>query len=437
MKGWSPTPRWKEYVRPFYLKYCFFHLSKTNRPTYFADCWNFPREEFHPRPAPGRKPDFVFLPMSDWHTRIQRTQHLARTLGALGHRCLYVNPHLGREFASAYPWSQRTAVTRLEDNVFELHVHLPREPVYHSRLLDASESRVVIERIEQMLQSMGSSEQVVVASLPTWAEVALGLRAKHGSLVLYDCHDWIEGFEDMAPEIISAEPRAMDSSDAVLFSSAWLREAHEQRLPAITGKASIVRNAVDAMMFPLTNQSLGQRRAPCIGYAGSLAEWIDFQSIRAAALAHPDWRFILIGRVECPAADDLRMCGNIELIGEVPHARLPEYFSKFDVGIIPFLAQPLIQGVNPIKLYEYFACGLPVVTFDMPEIRPYADMVYTAASSEDFKRQLEAAVAETNPNAREARRRVAEREHWGARSEKILEIVSELRFPQDKYNIDS
>ncbi|MBK9169701.1 MAG: hypothetical protein IPM24_19885 [Bryobacterales bacterium] len=44
------------------------------RPSYFRECWKYP-DAAPGRPA-GDEADLLFFPMTDWHTRIQRTQHL-------------------------------------------------------------------------------------------------------------------------------------------------------------------------------------------------------------------------------------------------------------------------------------------------------------------------------------------------------------------------
>ncbi|GAG65394.1 unnamed protein product [marine sediment metagenome] len=38
------------------------------------------------------------------------------------------------------------------------------------------------------------------------------------------------------------------------------------------------------------------------------------------------------------------------------------------MGIIPFKKNALTDAINPVKLYEYFASGLPVVTVNLSEV---------------------------------------------------------------------
>ncbi len=86
--------------------------------------------------------------------------------------------------------------------------------------------------------------------------------------------------------------------------------------------------------------------------------------------------FVLIGR-ESGADARARWtgCPNVHRIGEVPYERLPEHLAAFDVCTIPFQRTPLTEATNPVKLYEYFATGKPVVARRLPEIEPFADVV--------------------------------------------------------------
>jgi len=102
-------------------------------------------------------------------------------------------------------------------------------------------------------------------------------------------------------------------------------------------------------------------------------------------------------------------------MGEVPYSTLRYHFASIDVCVIPFRISPLTLATNPLKLYEYFACGHPVVSSPVPEVQEYGKLVYFASDPEEFIAQLEEAMEEDNPRAALERRLVAERESWTAR----------------------
>jgi len=361
---------------------------------------------------------FLFLPMTDWHTRIQRSQHLALNLAKLGHESVYLNPHLGREYQYPWRWGEEPAVCELAPGVSELHVHLPREPVFHERMLSASEE----QRLERALREAvsGQDRLAVVVSFPLWLPAAAKLCERSGAPLVYDCHDLLDGFTGMAPEIVAKEAELLDRCDVAVFSSAHLMQQMLERSPMLQSKAVLIRNGVDSEHFRVA--SPGARDGPVIGYAGALEEWFDADLIERAARAHPEWRFVLIGRVEHPRIQGLSALPNVHLRGEVPYADLPTHVAEFTVGLIPFAVNQLTLAADPIKLYEYFSLGLPVVSTALPEVERHGDLVYVA-DRQSFIAQLEAAASEHDDDRRRRRMALADAESWSQRAAALIAAV--------------
>lgn len=309
----------------------------------------------------------MFLPMSDWHTRIQRTQHLATGLAELGHRCFYLNPHLGREFPSVYAMSRKEAIRCIDHGVMELHVHLWREPVFHHRRLLKQEEDRVVERLEYMLSKFKANKPVLIVSFPVWAGVASRLKRRLGCSLIYDCHDLLEGFENVAPELKEDERELVALSDRVVFTADWLQMRKEEQYPELKGRWTIVRNAANPQHFAQVrpNPHMGKKT---IGYVGSLAPWFDVEAVELAATQRQDWQFLLIGRPETDAVSRLQRLPNVRFLGEIPYCALPNWLSKMDAAMIPFKLLPITMATNPIKMYEYLAAGLPIVSSALPEV---------------------------------------------------------------------
>ena len=366
--------------------------------------------------------------MADWHGIEQRSQQLVRGLAALGHRCSYLSPHLGREFTRPYPFSPRRLATLIDPRVLELHIHLQREPVFNHRCLDDEEAEAICDGIQSLLDVTHSASQVVVVSFPFWVEVARRLRTDRDMPIVYDCHDLLEGFAEIDDEVILAEQDLLKAADLVVFSAEWLASEHIARSPDLAGKSMVLRNAVNPAHFDSVFQRGAQRKAcKTIGYFGSLNTWFDVDAFVTAVREHPEWRFLLVG----PSAETFPRqafdnLANVELIGEVPYKDAPIWLAEFDVAVIPFVISPLTMATNPVKLYEYFACGLPVVSSRLGEVELYSGLVYLAATPREFVSQLEAAMDEDDPGKRRARRQVAERETWTRRCEVLTQEISRV-----------
>jgi glycosyltransferase involved in cell wall biosynthesis len=425
--------RVKELLRPYYLRQLYFPLFPAAKPKFFQTCWQYPTKRLDSEwtdltgRQDSRAPSFLFLPMSDWHARMQRTQHLAISLANLGHRCYYLNPHLGRQFPSLYLRDRGHRVSLIGDGLLELHLRLPREPVHHHRLLRHSENRVLTEAFAKIFHSIPKGGVVQIVSLPTWLEVAKELKTAHQFPIICDCHDLLEGFRDMDSAIVSAEKELFEVCDLAIFSSEYLQQLHLERLPALRNKHILLRNAADPFHFlpaAARNQSRPLSDPRLVGYMGSLDDWFDIDCLERAAIARPGWRFRLLGRVEFPEIGRLRRLPNVEFYGEVPYAKLPGLLAEFDVAVIPFRKNKLTFCVDPIKLYEYFSCGLPVVSSRLPEVERFEDLVYLADTPAEFVSQIDKAASETDVALRWRRRDVALSESWTSRAEQLRTLVA-------------
>jgi glycosyltransferase involved in cell wall biosynthesis len=135
----------------------------------------------------------------------------------------------------------------------------------------------------------------------------------------------------------------------------------------------------------------------CIGYLGAIAPWFDFDLVLDAARSRPQWRFRLVGPVLGGAGAEvarLAALPNVEVRPGVPHDDVPGVLRGFTVGMIPFRRTRLTAGVNPNKLYEYLAAGLPTVATPFsPEVEAHAGVVSLAPDAGAFVGACEAFLA--------------------------------------------
>ena len=62
---------------------------------------------------------------------------------------------------------------------------------------------------------------------------------------------------------------------------------------------------------------------------------------------------------------------NVHYLGVVDYKELPLYGQCFNVAIIPFLLNDITESTNPIKLFEYMALNVPIVTTNLRECQKY------------------------------------------------------------------
>jgi glycosyltransferase involved in cell wall biosynthesis len=94
-----------------------------------------------------------------------------------------------------------------------------------------------------------------------------------------------------------------------------------------------------------------------VGFVGTMGPWFDWRLIERLAHELPEMRVVLVG----PMLSNGRLPANVEWLGEHPHARAMDAMRTFSVGLLPFRDSTVARGMDPIKLYEYRAVGLPIV----------------------------------------------------------------------------
>jgi len=100
------------------------------------------------------------------------------------------------------------------------------------------------------------------------------------------------------------------------------------------------------------------------------------------------------------------------------------------VGLLPFIVNELTRSVNPIKLREYLSAGLPAVSTDLPETRPYHAFCSVARTRDEFLAACEDAISTDSPALRRGRSQAMAGETWEARVNDIGRIVLEVASRQ-------
>jgi len=246
-------------------------------------------------------------------------------------------------------------------------------------------------------------------------------------------YDWIDDLEVFPYErafIESNHERAL--AEATLVASV-ARCLHAQAL-ATRPEALYLPNGVEDLRFvsdavplpddPEIAEFLTQGK-PIAGYYGALAEWFDYELMGAVARLRPDWNFLLIG----PDLDQsLETRGrqalahpNVLWLGPRDYHALPGYLRLFEVATIPFVINNITLATSPLKLYEYFAGGKPVITTPMPECQAFSE-VHIIQDAEEFAQTLEVARAEgRDPQFRRRLRLLGRQNSWAARVQELLQ----------------
>ncbi len=252
---------------------------------------------------------------------------------------------------------------------------------------------------------------------------------------LYYCVDEFSEFSGYDREAIQRlERRLIERCDLVVTTAGNLQDA-KSKLHANTHLVThgvsyehFARARDDTVEIP---QAMRDMPAPIFGFFGMIADWIDLDLIAELARRRREWSFVLLGQAST-SIDACADLSNIHLLGQVPFDALPGYCKAFDVGLIPFRINRLTLHVNPIKLREYLAAGLPVVSTDLPEVRRYRPHVHVGRSIDEFERACERALQERTAHHCELRQAAVRNETWRDKVEQLSALVENVLLKPEK-----
>src|SRR3954463_1092691 len=363
--------------------------------------------------TPPSGPPILYFPAVSWSYRFQRPQHLALALARAGHPVLYVDG-----FLRSHLLALRRHVLYSHGGLHVLRIRIPGRPDPYREPLGR---RVAAQLTEMILDGLRHERPLMVlVQLPFWAELGRELARRLGIPLVYDRIDLHAGFPGVPAAIETVEARLIRQADLVCATAGLLAERPREVSPQVL----LLPNGVDLGAFP-GPAAREERDRVTIGYVGALVPWFDVEAVEAAARALPGWRFRLAGQVEDPEVAALAGLPNLETLGEIPFGGVLGFLSGLDVALAPFRALPLTRAVDPVKLYEALAMGLPVVARRLPATAPWPEPLATPYDDpEGFVRQVRRAVAEQSPEIARERRRVAEGESWDRRAADLLRALT-------------
>ena len=393
--------------------------------------------------------DFVIFLSEDWDAFFRRY-----LLGVLAEQlpmskvvcvdrpvCLVTTP-----LRDPVRWLKQTAgrdrLRKLSNNLFVyrpwvfLHDHvaakLPFMPILNGEWLR--------RQLKGVINSLGlRQDRLIVWIYDPLQEECLGLVSE--CLSVYECYDEYSAWPGVPVlrtrgDLVAREERILGRVDVIFVVS----EALYERKRLFNPNVHVISNAVDARHFGLARdestrlaEDVTDISHPIIGYLGNLTDRINFALLLELARARAEWSLVLVGgtttRLQNKASRRnfaiLQQMPNVYLLGAKPYEKLPSYLKAFDVCLIPYAAADVFNVYcSPLKLYEYLATGKPIVSTDLPAVRPFEGLVRIARHVTEFEQQVAEALQEQGETLRQQRLAAAQENSWEKRVEEIIALIA-------------
>lgn len=385
-----------------------------------------------------RGASIVCIASIDWDFNRQNPQETAFAFSNAGNRVLYIEntgvravgwrdtPRLLSRLANW--WRARGGTKHTANGVDVLSPLLL--PLPFTKSAGAINARLLLRSIHRWLRDSSSGPLIVITFLPTPLALAV-IEALDPALVVYYCIDRLVESSPGARKLVHSESRLMAEADLVLVTSDSLYEA----AAPLASRVDFLASGVSFDAYERARRARSEPhpafeglKGPVIGFVGSLRSSTDINLLAEAAALAPDLNFVLAG----PHFTDLKALArlkNVRLIGAISYADVMSYVVRFDIGVLPYVLNPFTTAIMPVKLKEYLAAGLPIVSTPLPEVLSFAaghpGIITFADDAAGFVSAARAAMAENTPEAVAKRLEIAKQFDWSRQMMRMNELLED------------
>jgi glycosyltransferase involved in cell wall biosynthesis len=300
-------------------------------------------------------------------------------------------------------------------------------PAYGQPRIRDLNRRLLRFQVRRAMRQLGFTRPINWVFNPAAAVIAGHLGEE---LLIYYCVDEYTAFSGVSSSSLAElEEQLLKRADLVIVSADLL-----YRSKARANKRTVlVRHGVDFKHFSralssetIVPEEIARLPRPVIGFFGLIADWVNLELMAEVAKRFPQGSLVLLGKATTDTSV-LEHLPNVHLLGRKPYAELPAYCKGFDVALMPFRINELTLNANPLKVREYLAAGLPVVSTPIPEVEVLG-LCRIASGPDAFVREIEAALAE-GPGPSASRSEAIRSESWEAKLEEIGHHLAEIVPP--------
>lgn len=390
------------------------------------------RTDIEASPARPQPAWVVCASTADWDAGLwTNKQHLMSRLADRGFSVLYIDSpglrapsarsgrdlrRMSRRLAGWSPVAKpaRPGVWRDAPLLIPLHRHRSVRPV--NDLLQGA-------RLRRNVARYGIAAPVLWVYAPTALALAQACRAR---AVVYHCVDDLAAFPAIDASVGEIEGELILRADVCVASSRPLAARLKER-----GAREILYwpNCADTRAYaavPRRPKGTGER--PVAGFIGAVQEHkIDVELLAEVARRLPGWDVQLVGPVgeglQTSSFTTAPLPANVHLLGPRSRGDLPEVVAGFDVAVIPYRLNDYTRCVFPMKVFEYLAGGVPVVSTLLPSLVGEVDHVTFAATPEAWADALESVRSGDGPGPVQARREYAAAHSWELRGDEAAALL--------------
>jgi glycosyltransferase involved in cell wall biosynthesis len=384
---------------------------------------------------PDKKLNIVFWAFPSWNGNYMKsTVELAREL-AVNHNVLYIDyAYTVKDVLFPKPSSLIPVkrITGKEESIIRVSTGnggsiwvLSLPPIipfnwtsskWIYNFLEAFNNSIVKARIKKALHKLNFKTDIAVNAFNPFFGNAMSSIFSNCPIIYY-CYDNIDASNWASTHGARLEKSFINRADAVIFSSAALQQNKQAERPSY-----VINNGVDLRIFNNVTAAENPAR-PVIGYCGSIDERLDYDLTEKVIACNPQYDFQFIGRIVAEQSMRLSDYPNVHFTGALNPQALPGMMKHFSVGIIPFLKTSFTKNIYPMKVNEYLALGIPVVSTGFAQLSDLLGLMEIADDTETFSEKLKEVIATNNGEKQQVRINKARENSWQSKASEFEKIL--------------
>ena len=385
----------------------------------------------------NKTPIIAFAPHPWDEKQWMNRQHILSRLGRRGWEVVYDTGALNIWDRNSKCWKESgilSSSTNIDSiSVFHAGKIFPRWQKYY--FTETLATKFHVASLRKRLRLKKNEDIATICYHPMfWPYV----KELNSSLSIYYAYDNFAKQGNWTTVMGDYQQQAISHADIVIASS----QAIADSLPIdTTTNLHILENGVDGDNFFVAPNSPPEEylniSSPRIIYTGTINRKVDIRMISHVAQKRPEWNWVLVGHFEendllsdeylHDSVPLIKKLPNVFLLGQQDRARIPGFLHHADVLTMCYRSDRAgwWNDGSPLKLYEYFATGKPVVSSPLQTVAKHSAEIAFATVADQWEIKIDEQLNSNNLELAAKRKEIAKNNTWEARVDHLERLLQD------------